>query len=164
MVAKRGVLRRMRAAVGCAIALLLFANWNSFAAELPPPQGSAIFTAAGEIGNWNRGAFDDTRDSFYKHHDISFDKAMQFNRAMLSGLEQANVKAKPQLETLGEFRGPRLNAVLKALGARDVSKIRFLALDGFAVEIDAASLASKEWILALSLNGKPLAIGDQGPI
>ena len=124
-----------------------------------------MLTVSGVIANWNRGAFDEARDGFFKYHDIKFDKAMQFDRSMLANLAQGKVAVKPpQLRKSGVFDGPTLAALLKAVGAAKTAKVRVLALDGFAVEIDAASIEAKDWILATSVDGKPLSIGDQGPI
>ena len=60
------------------------------------------------------------------------------------------------------FTGPLLAEILKLAGA--VPKgIRLMALDGYAVELDAEALAGRTWILALTADGRPLALGGLGP-
>lgn len=135
------------------------------AAQVGAAKGAVILTVAGDIGNWNRPAYDDRRDSFMKFHEITFDKAMQFDRQMLAALPQGSVEAKPpQRGRMSKFTGPHLSAVLKAAGAGKVGELKVLGLDGFAVDIKAPELDSHDWIVATAVDGKPLAIGEQGPI
>jgi len=136
----------------------------SCAGEVETARGAVVLTVAGAIGNWNRPAFDADRDTFFKYHEITFDRAMQFDREMLAALPQGEVEANPpQLHRTGKFTGPRLDAVLEAVGARDAKSVRLMALDGFSVEIEAPELRSKDWIVATAIDGKPLAVGGQGP-
>src|SRR3546814_17080160 len=67
------------------LASLLLAS-PGVAAALPAPEGAVVVTVGGNIANTNRGAFDPDRDLFLKYHDVSFDKAAAFDRAMLEEL------------------------------------------------------------------------------
>src|SRR3546814_1721040 len=67
------------------LASLLLAS-PGVAAALPAPEGAVVVTVGGNIANTNRGAFDPDRDMFLKYHDVSFDKAAAFERAMLEEL------------------------------------------------------------------------------
>jgi len=151
--------------VGCLLIALVGVVGRAQAGQVVAAKGAVILTVAGAIGNWNRPAYDDRRDTFLKHHEITFDKAMQFDREMLAKLPQGSVEAKPpQLGKAGKFTGPRLAAVLEAAGARQGSRLRAMALDGFTADIEASQLNLKDWIVATAVDGKPLAIGDQGPL
>ncbi len=135
------------------------------AAQVGAAKGAVVLTVAGDIGNWNRPAYDDRRDTFMKFHEITFNEAMQFDLQMLAALPQGSVEAKPpQLNKMSKFTGPRLSAVLEAAGARKVNALKVLGLDGFAVDIKAPELDSHDWIVATAVDGRPLAIGDQGPL
>lgn len=134
------------------------------AAEMKQPTGAIVLTVGGNIANTNRGSFDPKRDSFLKYHDRSFDKAMEFDRAMLDAL--GTHKATISFPGWGEpvtFSGPRLADVLKTAGWQG-TQITTLALDGFGTKIAKADLDAEDWILATTGNGRPFGIGQRGPL
>jgi hypothetical protein len=53
--------------------------------------------------------------------------------------------------------------VLQAAGAEETG-IRLLALDGSTVKLTTDEIKAREWILVLSVDGKPVGIGDFGPL
>ena len=129
------------------------------------PAGLVILTAGGNIGKTNRGPYDDARDTLFKYHEISFEKAFQFDQEMLLLLDQERVRVQPpQVGKPVTLQGPTLKSVLKTLGAENAQNVRFVALDGYASDLNAESIATKDWIVAVSVDGKPLEIGRQGPI
>jgi len=129
------------------------------------PAGRVILTAAGNIANTNRGPYDEKRDTLFKYHEITFDKAFEFDEEMLLLLDQERVKAAPpEIGKPVTFQGPTLKSVLKALGVEKPQMVRFLALDGYATELDAKAIESKDWVVAVTVDGRPLEIGRQGPI
>ncbi len=129
------------------------------------PAGPVILTASGAIGETNRGPYDETRDTFFKYHEISFEKAFEFDREMLLLLDQQRLTAAPpEVGKSVTFQGPSLKSVLKALGAEKAQYIRFVGLDGYATELNAEAIKSKDWIVAVDADGRPLEIGRQGPI
>jgi hypothetical protein len=87
-----------------------------------------------------------------------------FTLDALAALEQPELAAAYPPGT-GEriFRGPRLSAVLAAAGAPGRSA-RLTALDGYAIEVSASTIAEHQPILALSANGEPLTLGGLGPV
>lgn len=136
----------------------------AMAASVASPQGAVILTVAGDLSLSNRGPLDPMADGFLKYHEITFDKAFAFDRAMLEAFPLNEIRAQPpQYSAPATFRGPLLADVLKALGAGGAS-IQTRALDGFAVELSAKDLAGKDWTLALSANNRAFGIGDRGPI
>jgi len=52
---------------------------------------------------------------------------------------------------------------MKAAGAAPDAKLSFVALDGYTIEFDAADRRAQNWILAISIDGKPIGIGGRGP-
>jgi hypothetical protein len=56
-----------------------------------------------------------------------------------------------------------LRALLESLEAAKL-KVTFTALDGFAGWLAPEDIDGSDWILALSAEGVPLGIGQQGPI
>ncbi|XBQ16905.1 MAG: hypothetical protein ABL308_03280 [Oceanicaulis sp.] len=60
------------------------------------------------------------------------------------------------------FSGPRLSAVLEAVGAAGMGA-RLTASDGYQVELTAAEIAAGEPVLATHVNSAPLVTGGLGP-
>jgi hypothetical protein len=131
---------------------------------LPAPSGPVVLTIAGKIGIANRGASVPVADAFLAYHEISFETAAEFDRAMLEalGTHEIEISYKDWPKTY-RFAGPRLADVLAAAGAtgRDITA---RALDGYAEEISAQDLADHDWIVALDVDGRPLGIGQAGPL
>jgi hypothetical protein len=145
-----------------ALALCGFASIAATAEEKPFPKGSAVLTVAGKTANWNRGAMAPDRDNLLKQRDIKFERAMAFDWDMLSGLPQHELKVVTPVGE-GAYKGPLLTDVLKESGAQD-GKIRLVSLDGSATELDSKELKDENWVLTLSVDGKPVGIGDYGPV
>lgn len=158
-------IRRLMLGVCGVVALALVVPVQMAVAErVPTPKGAVILTVAGDIAEANRGARHPKRDGFLKFHDITFQTAFVFDRAMLEDFPLREIKAQPpQYADPVTFRGPLLRDVLKALGTEGAS-IQTRALDGFAVDLSPEQIAEKDWILALTADGRPLGIGDLGPI
>ena len=137
----------------------------------PPPsfaekrlQQPDVVTVIGKISKSNRGAFDPFLDSLFKFHEKEFKTAFGFSFEALASLPQVTVTAEAQgWPTKVMASGPRLRDVLKAAGVSEGSGVAFLSLDGYALEFEAEKLKSKDWILAIRANGRPLGIGGRGP-
>ena len=127
-------------------------------------RGPTIVTVVGEITKTNRDAFDGFRDAFLKFREKNFAKAYGFSYAALQALPQhtvtANVEgwAKPV-----RGAGPKLADVLAAAGVASDAPIGVVALDGYTVEFEPKDRKARDWILAISADGEPLAIGGRGP-
>ena len=132
--------------------------------DLPAPSGPVVLTIAGKIGTANRGATDPAVDGFFAYHEIAFETAAEFDRAMLEALgsQEVELSYKDWPEAY-RFAGPRLSDVLAAAGVEG-RPITVTALDGYAEEISAQDLAGHDWIVALDVNGRPLGIGQAGPL
>jgi hypothetical protein len=143
-------------------AMLCVAAATAHADEKPLPKGSAVLTVAGKTANWNRGAMAPDRDNLMKQRDIRFERAMAFDGEMLAALPQHELKlVTPAGE--GTYSGPLLVDVLKASGA-EAGKVRLIGLDGSDAELKPEELNGSNWILALVVDGKPVGIGDFGPL
>lgn len=137
---------------------------QSLADGLAAPDGPVVLTLAGQIGQANRGPIDPERDLFLAYHEIDFEAAAAFDRAMLEGLGRHEIVLSYDAWA-EDYRvaGPRLADLLAAVGAAG-RPITATALDGFAVEISAEDLAARDWIVVLERNGRPLSIGGLGPL
>lgn len=153
------MLRSLFAAAVLAICFTVSAE----AADLAPPKGPVILTIHGKIANTNRGALDEFEDAFFKFGNVSFDRAAQFDLAMLEklGMKTLSVKYDTWPKAY-EFEGPLLADVVKAAGATGKS-IKVYALDGYAAEIPLAELQQYPVLLALKADGKYLGLGGRGP-
>ena len=132
-------------------------------AELAAPKGPVVLTVVGDIANANRGPSDPSVDRFLDHHAQKFDSAAAFDLQMLEALgmetRQFVLKGLPGVQTL---QGPPLAAVLEAVGAQS-GRVSILALDGFAVELDAKDVEAHDWLVGLKRNDDYLGIGGFGP-
>lgn len=152
---------RIIAFVGALPGALLAAG-TSIAEEKPAPKGSVMLTIAGKIGNWNRGAVSPATDKALKDHQISFDKAMAFDADTLASMPVHELRVTmPGGEST--FGGPLLSEVLKAAGVEGAT-VKLLTQDGSTVELTAEDVKTRDWILALLVDGKPIGAGDFGPI
>lgn len=146
------------ALAGCGVG---FPPMDARAAE---PNGAVVLTVAGELTKPNRPAYDRRRDVFFKYHERSFGRAVEFDRAMLEALGVVRAR----IEFAGwdgpkDLSGPRLVDVLTAAGCAS-GPIATLALDGFATELSADALSAHGWFLSTRANGRPHAIGGRGPL
>jgi hypothetical protein len=155
---------RTRHALNIVAAMMLggLAAGAASADEKPFPKGAAVLTVAGKTTNWNRGAMAPERDNLLKQRDIKFERAMAFDWDMLAGLPQHELKVVTPVGE-GAYKGPLLTDVLSASGAQD-GKVRLVSLDGSATELDPKELKGENWVLTLSVDGKPVGIGDFGPV
>jgi len=134
------------------------------AAELALPQQAVVLTVVGNIQNTNRAAFDPHSDAFLNFHDKKFTAAAEFDRPMLEALGSHEVV----IDLAGwpaplRLAGPRLKDVIAAVGGAG-SGVTLVALDGYASEIAWADLQALDWIVATRQDGKPLGIGQRGPL
>jgi hypothetical protein len=154
---------RSIAAATLAAARVMLGGWSARAADLPAPAGPAILTVAGAVDRPNRGPVDPFADAFFAFHEIAFDRAAEFDLAMLESLGMHEIRAHyPNWPGPSTFEGPLLADVLAAAGAGGQT-LRAVALDGYASEIPLADLAKYQVVLALKRDGRYLGIGGRGP-
>ncbi|MGO9543964.1 MAG: hypothetical protein ACLPPF_04120 [Rhodomicrobium sp.] len=156
-------LLRRRSLFGIAAGAMLPA-FASAHAEAPCTGGLTILTIGGLAGSPNRAPFDATRDRFFDHNNISFQKARTFTASSLSALPQKTVKANNYgIDMVG--KGPLLHDIIAAASPLATAKTaRLSALDAYAAELTLADIQSQEWILAMEADGRPFAIGNFGPL
>ena len=164
------VLRRLRRAgddmtrFAAFLLSLLFSFPAVAAGEVETPNEMVILTVGGTIGESNRGPLDSKRDSLLAFHQLGFKRAFAFDRAMLLSLPQGTVTAQPpEFDAPATFKGPLLRELLGKVEAAKL-KITFVAVNGYTGWLTPEDVDSSDWILALEVDGKPLGIGQQGPI
>lgn len=152
-----------RAAALLALALILTTGEAAAEPALARPAGPVVLTIGGAITRTNRPAFDAAEDSIIAHHEIAFEKAAAFDRAMLErlGMQALTVRA-PGWPRAHRFEGPKLKDLLAAVGAIGETAT-VVGLDGFAADIPVADLETRRWIVAVRRDGEALPIGGRGP-
>jgi len=136
---------------------------SASAADLEKPKGPVVLTIHGNIANTNRAALNDFEDAFFKFGNVSFDKAAQFDLAMLEKLGKKKFTVKYDTWPKAyAFEGPLLRDVLKAAGAKGKS-VKVYALDGYGAEIPVSDAQQHDVILAVKADGKYLGLGGRGP-
>lgn len=156
-------LHRLATAFGAALLMgaLLPAT---VAAQLAKPQGPVVVTIAGEIEHTNRPPFDPVRDLFLSYHEKAFEKAVEFDYAMLEALGMHQVEISiPEWPAPLRLEGPRLEDLMAAVGAGGKT-LTVVALDGYASEIPWADVTSLNWIVGIRSDGAYLGLGQQGPL
>jgi len=154
--------RRLLAVTG--FAALLPATRS--AAAPPGSGGPALLTVSGALGKSNRGALDPVLDQMMVKHGIEFTKAYQFDAAALRRLPAVTIH--PTLEydaKVHALTGPLLDTVLAAVGAPkgDAVQLGLRAVDGYRAPLTRGEAHSYRMIIALAIDGQPLALGGLGP-
>lgn len=152
----------MRPLIPSVLALALSAA-TAFAGNMAAPEGRVLVTLAGDLPQANTTPLKPKAVNISGFMDISYDKAVAFDEAMLAGLAQHEIDAQI-LDSAAPvtYSGPRLSDVMASAGAEGRMAMP-MALDGFTAEIPWELITTHEPILATHANGVPLEIGKLGP-
>ena len=128
--------------------------------------GPGLLTVAGAIAKANRGPLNAVLDQLMLKHGAKFDKAWQFDDAMLARLPAVTIQ--PTLEYDAKphkLSGPTLASVVGAAGVAATAPVVLMlkALDGYTVAVSLADAQRYRMIVATSIDGMPLPIGGLGP-
>ncbi|MDE2627594.1 MAG: molybdopterin-dependent oxidoreductase [Burkholderiales bacterium] len=129
--------------------------------------GPGLLTVAGSISRSNRGPLNPALDQLMVKHGIKFDKAWEFDFAMLARLPAVTIQ--PTLEYDAKphrLSGPLLSAVVGAAGVAAGASVMLAlrALDGYTVAVSLADAQRYRMIVATKLDGVPMSIGGLGPV
>lgn len=131
-----------------------------------PPRSPALLTVTGAIGKTNRRPMDPVRDQMMARHKISFDRAYAFDFPSLAALPAVTIR--PTLEydnKLHTLSGPLLTTVLRAvLLSPTATRLAMHAVDGYSPSISVADAARLRFIVATSLDNRPMPLGGLGPL
>lgn len=136
--------------------------WAAARADGTAPQ-PGLLTVTGAIGRSNRGPFDPVLDQMMGKHGVQFERAYEFDAITLQRLPAVSIK--PTLEYDGKrhtLDGPLLTTVLDAVGAAG-AQLALRAVDGYNVALSRADAAAYKMMVALKIDGRPLALGGFGP-
>jgi hypothetical protein len=100
-------------------------------------------------------------------HGAKFDKAWEFDAAMLSQLPAVTIR--PTLEydaKVHKLSGPLLSSVVEAAGVTAGAPVTLAlrALDGYTVAVSLADARAYRMIVATRLDGVPMSLGGLGPL
>ena len=129
--------------------------------------GPGLLTVAGSIGRSNRGPLDPALDVLMVRHNSKFDRAYEFDAAMLARLPAVTIA--PTLEydaKVHKLAGPLLTTVLEAAGVKPGAAVTLglRALDGYVVNVSLADARAYRMIVANTLDGAPMSLGGLGPL
>lgn len=125
--------------------------------------GPVLLTVSGTVAAPNRGPVDPEIDKLLAFNEASFSAAHEFTLDELQALPQVTVRTDfPKGGPEVTFAGPLLADVLKAAGATGET-VTVQAMDGYAVAAPVAEMTGKGAVVALSRDGRALAIGGLGP-
>lgn len=116
------------------------------AAALDRPAGPVVLTVHGKVRSTNA------------------DNGADFDMKMLERMPQTSFSTRtPWYAGPRRFSGPLLRDVLSAAGASG-TLLRVTALNDYRVDIPVDDALRHELIVALLLDGKPMAVRDKGPL
>ena len=116
------------------------------AAPLPAPAGKVILSITGNVAVRNAG------------------DAAEFDLAMLTELPRVTVRTTtPWTDGMIAFEGVPFPALLGRVGAGG-THLTAVALNDYSIEIEIADLVRSDAFLAFSMNGKPIAVREKGPL
>jgi hypothetical protein len=129
--------------------------------------GPGLLTVTGAISRSNRGPLDPALDQLMVKHGTRFDKAWEFDAAMLARLPPVTIQ--PTLEydaKTHKLSGPLLGSVVGAAGVAAGASVMLAmrALDGYTVAVSLADAHRYRMIVATMLDGVPMSIGGLGPL
>lgn len=158
--------RRVFIRQGAGLALAAAAAPTAHAASLGA-SAPALLTVSGAVTRPNRGPFDPSRDVLMSKHGVHFETAREYRFADLVNMTQVSIE--PTLEYDGRphaLSGPRLAQVLADAGApgRPETSVALRAFDGYMLDTTLAEIERLGFILALTLDGTPMALGGLGPL
>ncbi len=123
-----------------------------------------VLTVSGLVEEVNRGPFDPFTDALAARYIDPFEKAHAFTLAELRALPQQGLTLNyPSWNREVRFAGPSLASVLKAAGATG-GKLELMAIDGYSAILERSMVEGGTFILALTADDSPLAVGGHGPI
>lgn len=133
--------------IGLVVALLVgLGGGMSRASALDRPTGPVILTITGAITRVNDG-----------------DRAI-FDRSMLEKLGKASFRTTTAwTDGVVEFEGVPVKALLDAVGIKG-TRLRAVAINDYAIDLDAREFDTVPALLAMKMNGSELRVRDKGPI
>ena len=155
--------RELLAASVLGVALPLHAS----AARSAARSGPGLLTVVGAISRSNRGPLDSALDQLMVKHKAKFDRAWQFDAAMLARLPAVTIQ--PTLEydaKVHKLNGPLLGTVVEAAGVAASANVMLAmrAIDGYTIAVSLADARGYRMIVATTLDGVPMSLGGLGPL
>jgi hypothetical protein len=136
-------------------------------ARAQPVQHPGLLTISGAVGKSNRGPLDPVIDLMMHKHGIQFDKACVLDAAALQGLPPVTIEPTLEFDSKPHrLEGPLLTSVLDAAGAPrgNTVQLTLRAVDGYNVTLTLPDAAAYRMIVAIRIDGKPMALGGLGPL
>ena len=129
--------------------------------------GPGLLTVTGAIARSNRGPLDSALDQLMVRHGAKFDRAWEFDAAMLARLPTVTIQ--PTLEDdarTHRLSGPTLSSVVEAAGVAAGAPVTLVlrGLDGYTVALSLADARGYRMIVATRLDGVPMSLGGLGPL
>jgi hypothetical protein len=139
---------------------------HAAAAQAGGRAGPGLLTVTGAIARSNRGPFNPVLDQLMRKHGASFDRAWEFDAAMLARLPSVSIQ--PTLEydaKVHQLSGPTLASVVEAAGVAAGAPVMLglRALDGYTLALSLADVQSYRMLVATTLDGVPMSLGGLGP-
>ena len=155
--------RRFLAAAALAVGL----PSQAAAAPRGARTGPGLLTVTGAIAHRNRAPLNPALDQLMVKHGASFDRAWEFDAAMLARLPSVSIR--PTLEydaKVHTLSGPLLSSVVEAAGVAPGASVilALCALDGYTVMVNLADARAYRMIVATTLDGAPMSVGGLGPL
>lgn len=136
-------------------------------AAASPSTFPALLTITGDVTKTNRPSFDPSRDILMGKHGAKFDKAFAIDYPTIARLPAKRFVATLEYDNKRhELGGPLLTDVLALAGAAatDATTLQMRAVDGYSPTLSFADARRFQYIVAMRMDGRPLALGGLGPL
>ena len=137
------------------------------AAQAVERSGHGLLIVTGAITHTNRGPLDPALDQLMVKHGARFERARQFNSAMLDRLPAVTIQPTIEYDAkVHTLSGPLLSTVVEAAGVASDAPVMLAlrALDGYTVAVSLADARAYRMIVATALDGVPMSLGGLGPL
>jgi len=129
--------------------------------------GHGLLTVSAAMARSNRGPLDPALDQLMVKHGANFDRAWEFDAAMLSQLPAVTIRPTIEYDAkVHKLSGPLLSSVVEAAGVAPQARVTLAlrALDGYTVAVSLADARAYRMIVATRLDGVPMSLGGLGPL
>jgi len=129
--------------------------------------GHGLLTVSAAMARSNRGPLDPALDQLMVKHGANFDRAWEFDAAMLSQLPAVTIRPTIEYDAkVHKLSGPLLSSVVEAAGVTAGASVTLAlrALDGYTVAVSLADARAYRMIVATRLDGVPMSLGGLGPL
>ena len=161
------MMKRRFFAAGALAGVLPWRADAAASAQRTQRSGAGLLTVSGAIERSNRGPLDAALDHLMVKHGVEFEKAWEFDAAMLARLPAVTIRPTLEYDAKAHaLSGPLLASVVEAAGVAASASVTLAlrAIDGYNVSLTLADARAQRMIVATAIDGRAMSLGGLGPL